>query len=324
VSHPRAFLVATSLLVVILASRSFAAPEAAAAPAPDPAKKAPTTGAKATTYEVRVRMERAGKTTFVPIGEVSRAADGTITMKARPAPALAALSDKLVAQWAAYKVPDVVRITESVASDTGMRPSYAKHSFDCKKDERLYGPAVVREWLRANNYEELGLSYLNFVVVQRGPEWPPGAHDRASKTIGVTKGTGEDVYGEGQGGERSVIVYAKVRSPTSPGPARASSTNPTVVLAGSNDQGHEEVGRFYIRADGNIRLEKVSAGDAFLREFSIVGRDDVDIGFYTPTGEWARVTVKKDAPHALEAFLLWREQYMFYDVSPAIDPASVR
>src|SRR5688500_9943021 len=101
-------LVSTCLVLATLASGAFATPK------PAPAKF--------------VVSEVLGNRT-VRVGEIVRAADGSVTATALPAPALDAITKQFVADWNAYKQPASVTITEHIAEHTGMHPAIKAHTF---------------------------------------------------------------------------------------------------------------------------------------------------------------------------------------------------
>ena len=157
-------------------------------------------------FTVRVKMISAGKVTLVPVGEVTRVGN-KVTLRALAAPSIDQLSDRFVAAWKAYARPARVTITESIASDTGMRPAHKDYSFTFTPKDPLYMAAVIKEFVGGLKYEALGMTSIHFIERDMTKEYPPGANDRAAQIINIRKGTTLDT----SGGFESFFIKAPVR-----------------------------------------------------------------------------------------------------------------
>jgi hypothetical protein len=108
---------------------------------------------------------------IVPVGEITRVPDGTVTATAVPAPALDAVTKKFVVDWAAYKQPTSVTLTDHIAEHTGMQPAYKPHTFTFTAKDKLFKAAVIREFLAKKGYvAKLGMITIKFVEFDSSAE----------------------------------------------------------------------------------------------------------------------------------------------------------
>lgn len=290
---------ATCLVLATLAGGAFATP-------------------RVTKYVV---SEYAGSGT-VRVGEVTRAADGTVTVKSLPAPSLDAVTNKFVADWNAYKQPASVTLTDHIASDTGMHPAVEPHTFTFTAKDKLYKAAVIREFLAKKGYDRarsLGMITIQFVEFDSSAEWPHGAHDRASTRSNFRKGETIDYHG----GVKTFWIGKQQRPYRVPDPGRKSASDPTIAVANGYHDGAMEIARMSLYEDGRIEVVPIYAKDRFETQFAKLAAEDTQVRTYVK-GEWKTFTVAKDSPFLLEAQLLEKEHYQPYEISPAIDPAKLK
>jgi hypothetical protein len=258
--------------------------------------------------------------TAVRVGEVVRAADGTVTLTAVPAPTLDAITKQFVADWNAHKQPASVTITDHIASDTGMNPAVEPHTFTFTAKDKLYKAAVIRDFLAKRGYvAKLGMTTLRFVEFDSSAEWPPTAHDRASTRSNFRKGETIDF----NGGEKTFWIGKQQHAYRSPGPGRKSASDPKTIVANGYHDGALEVARMRLFEDGRIEIVPVFAKDRFETQFGRFTAEDTKVRVYV-NGDWNDFTVAKDSPKLLEAQLLEREHYQPYQIVPTIDPAKLR
>jgi hypothetical protein len=281
--------------------------------------------ASPTTYSVRLRLTAAdGTSRLVPIGEVSRD-HGNVTYRQVAAPAVDKLTDDLVAAWKAYKRPARVKVTENIASDTGMKPSWDDHTFEFTSRDALYPAAVVKDFIEKHGYEGLGLSTIRFVEFDSTEESPRGADDASSRRFNFRKGTTLDTSG---GGYESVFVQRRVHPESSGTPMyvlRTSASQPALAVAQNNDDGLVELGHFKLYPDGRIVLEPIYLGKEVEERFArFADQQDIEVSLIKDAKDWTKRTVKRTSPWFLEAYLVDLEQREFYDISPPIDPALLK
>ena len=144
---------------------------------------AQTVSPKPDKFAVRVKMrDAAGKLTLVSVGELTRA-NGKVTARGLPAPAIDRLADDFIAAWKAYKYPPSVAVSESIASDTGMMPAYTNYTFTFTPKDRLYMPAVLREFVAKSGYEALGMTSVHFIDRDMTAEFPPNAQQNPGPIV---------------------------------------------------------------------------------------------------------------------------------------------
>lgn len=256
----------------------------------------------------------------VRVGEIMRAADGTVKAIAIPAPSLDAITKKFVADWNAYKQPTSVTLTEHIDSDTGMNPAIEPHTFTFTAKDKLYKAAVIRDFLAKQGYvASLGMITIKFVEFDSSAEYPPNAHDRASTRSNFRKGETIDW----NGGEHTFYIGKPQRPYRSPDPGRKSASDPTMAVANGYHDGTLEIARMRLFEDGRIEVVPVFAKDRFERQFGRFTAEDTKVRTYVK-GEWKEWVVAKDSPFSLEAQLLEREHYQPYQITPTIDPAKLR
>jgi hypothetical protein len=256
----------------------------------------------------------------VRVGEILRAPDGTVTTTVVPAPALDAITKKFVADWNAYKQPDSVTVTVHIEEHTGMHPAIKPHTFTFTAKDKLYKAAVIREFLAKHGYvAKLGMITIKFVEFDSSAEFPPNAHDRASKRSNFRKGETLDY----NGGEKTFWIGKQQRPYRQPIAGRKSASDPAIAVANGYHDGALEVARMRLFEDGRIEVVPVFAKDRFQRQFGTFAAEDTTVRAYV-NGEWKDWVVAKDSPHRLEAQLLEREHYQAYEISPALDPAKLR
>ena len=113
------------------------------------ALSAPSSGAvHATVFTVRVKT----KDGPVAVGEIERGADGKVKVRGLTAPSLDKLADDFATAWKAHVHPPSVSVTENIASDTGMRPAHTDYTFTFKPGDKLYLPAVIKQFAATKGY----------------------------------------------------------------------------------------------------------------------------------------------------------------------------
>lgn len=290
--------VAACLVLATLASGAFATPKTA------PAK-----------YVVHERTAKG----LVPVGEIARGAGGAITVTPLAAPALDAMTTKLVAEWSAYEQPASVKVTQHIAAHTGMQPQYVPHTFTFTDKDKLYKAAVIREFLEKRGYvATLGMEVIKFVEFDSSAEYPPMAHDRASTRSNFRKGTDPQFHG----GRHSFYIGKEIRPKRSPGAGRISASDKAFALAVGYDDGTLELARMDWFEDGKIVVTPVFAKDRLERAFPAT-LDDVTVRTIVKEA-WMERVVPKDSPRALEAAIVTQLEYMkAYEIKPVIDPATL-
>jgi hypothetical protein len=271
------------------------------------------------TWQARVRMVKAGKTSFVPVGEVTRGADGNVAIRGLPAPALDDVGRKLEKQWKELKRPEKISVTQTIASDTGMRPSYQPHTVTFEPKDKLFTPAVIKKFFEDHGYECPSLQLVKFVIYDESSEDPPLALDRSSKRSNFRKGDGEN--------QNVSQFYAKlkVRPTTSPGPLRNSASDPKLFVATDYDDGLEDIALLILNEDGTVTIQQRTAAANFEGQWNPGPQEDVEVATVNDAGEWGKIVVSKSSPKAVEAYVITRlERYGHYDVTPVIDPATLR
>ncbi|MEJ7602297.1 MAG: hypothetical protein WKG01_30650 [Kofleriaceae bacterium] len=300
-------LFAASLLA-LLASTSLAAPPKAA-----PANQ----------FTVRIKMrDKAGKLTLVPIGDITRV-NGKVTARGRKAPVLDKLADDFVREWKAYKFPPSVAVTQSVSSHTGMRPTYKDYTFTFTPKDKLYLPAVIRNFVAARGYDALGMSTIRFVTYDSTPEDPPDADDRASHHINIRKGDQLD----DSAGFVSFYISARVR-PISMGKPdgvlRVSASDPTLAVSQNQDAGTLDIAYMQVSKD-RVEIKPVYSGAWFEQSWSSFGMYEETVGLIRSSKDYTTKVVPKNSPLLLEARIVGTlERGPFYDVTPVIDPVIFR
>jgi hypothetical protein len=279
------------------------------------ALSAPTTE----TFTVRVKMDNPkGGVDFVPVGQIERA-NGKVTAKGFAAPALDKLSDDFVAAWKAHKWPASVEVSESISEHTGMRPEHKVHKFTFTKTDRLYAAAVIKQFIEKRNLEALGMSTVRFIEFDSTPEYPPGAHDRASQHINFRKGTKID----DDGGYTSFYIKQKIRTPSMGTPdyvLRPSKTEPALAVAQNFDDGTATIAIMKAFPDGHVDVEPWYAGTQFEGQFGGFGAADEYV-WLIRNGTWIEFKISKKSPLLLEAQIIGNlEHRHYYDVTPPVDP----
>jgi len=289
------------------------------------ATAAPVAKALPSTYSVKVKMaDKTGKITLIPFAEITRT-NGVVSTKVLPVPQLEALSKTFMTEWNAYKQPASVKITEHHPNNTGMRPVYSPYTFTFTPKDVLFKAAVVREFLEKKGYKALGMSTIDFVVWDASAEYPPGAHDRASTFSNFRKGTTLDYD---QSGAYSLFISKPIRPVRSGSEGRKSASDPHTYLATGYDEGEFEVARMILHSDGRIDVTPVTPAEVFASNFGTFStKEDIEIKtigddeYHT----WAKRTVPKTSTQLLEAYIIEHlEYYNDYDVTPVIDPQTVR
>jgi hypothetical protein len=280
---------------------------------------APTT--PAAQYTLRVKMKTATGFTFVPIAEVSRTG-GKVTTKALAAPALDKLADELEQRWRAWTAPASITITETLASDTGMRPQYRPYSATFTTKDGLYQAAVIKQFADKYGYSILGLSGVHFITYDASAEYPPNAHDRASTHSNFRKNTGKLDYDAN--GHNGVYLSISVRPASSIDDKRVSTSDPTIAIGHHYDDGTVQVGWLDLQQDGTITAHKTYLGQQFVEWFGAFAPQVASVPVYDH-GEYKYLEVKKDSAWNLEAQLVssWEGRNL-YDIAPAIDPVVFR
>lgn len=289
---------------------ALAATTATAAPATPPSQ-----------YTLRVKMKTATGFTFVPIAEVSRAG-GKVTTKALAAPALDKLADELERRWKTWTPPASITITETLASDTGMHPSYRPYSASFTAKDGLYQAAVIKQFAEKYGYSILGLSGVHYITYDASAEYPPNAHDRASTRSNFRKNTGALQYDTN--GHDTVFLSISVRPVSSIADKRVSGSDPTIAVGHHYDEGTVQVGWLDLQQDGTITFHKTYLGQQFVEWFGTFTAQDTDVAVYDHA-EYKYLKVKKDSAWNLEARLVssWEGGHLL-DIAPAIDPVVFR
>ena len=269
-------------------------------------------------FTVRVKLrDKAGRLTFVPIGDITRV-DGKVTARGRKAPVLDKLANDFVRAWKAYQHPPSVDVTESVASGTGMRPTYKAYTFTFRPGDRLYLAAVIKQFVAARGYEAPGMRTVKFITYDSTPEYPPHADDRGSEHINIRKGD----QLEDSAGYTAFHIQARVR-PTSmgnpEGVLRVSASDLTLAVSQNQDAGTLAIAYMLVFPD-RVEIQPIDAGAYFEQSFSSYGKYDEDVHLRRD-GEYEHVVVPKTSPLLLEARIVGSLEGQFYDVTPAIDPA---
>ena len=278
--------------------------------------------AHADKFTVRLKMQDAkGKLAYVPVGEITRT-NGKITSKSIPVPQIDKLATKFIADWNAMKRPPSVTVTETIASDTGMHPSWDKHSVTFTPKDKLYLPALVREFCAKRGYEPLGITSMTFIEFDSSAESPPGADDASSTRSNFRKGTGKELF---DGIDYfSFFIKAPLRKVSMGHPdgvLRASAKDPKLGVAQDQDDGKIVIVALTIYKDGRVELVPDPADKQFERNLSGMTNEEVDVSLITDATTWKHVKIKKSSPLFLEAYLVGvLEQNQFYDVQPVIDP----
>lgn len=274
-------------------------------------------------FSVQVKMEAKGVTTLVPVGEITRTADGKVTVRGLAAPALDRLADDFAAEWKAYSLPESVTITDTIPSSTGMRPAGGNdaRSMTFTPKDRLFPAAVIRQFVEKHGYNALGMSSVRFIEYDTSAENCHGCSDASQTNSNFRKGTELDL----RSGYDAFYISAPVRSGGNGNPTgvlRVSATDPTLAVSTDWDDGTAEIAIMKVFPDGHITLEKTYAGPLFLRTFGTYIPADVDVPVIENATTYTSRPVVKSSPLALEAYLVENfEHRHHYRVTPLIDPA---
>jgi len=282
------------------------------------ASSAPRSTAHPSVYTVRVKTTNGP----VAVGEIARGPDGKVVVRALAAPALDKLADDFDAAWKAHVRPPSVAVTENIASDTGMRPSHKDYTFTFKPGDKLYLPAVIKQFAEAKGYEVLGMKSVRFVDYDMTKEYPPGAHDRAAQIINIRKGTRLD---DG-GGYASFFVQQVVRTPNHGTPMfvqRQSATNPSLAVSQNYDDGTITLAWMKVFASGTVTVQTFHQGQQLVDHWGTYDpKREEEVSIVHAATTWKSYKVKPGTEWHLEGRLVGLlENHYFYDVTPAIDPA---
>lgn len=251
------------------------------------------------------------------MGEVTRAADGTVTARGLPAPALDDVGINFARAWAAHPKAAQVEISEVMLDGTGMRPHKVPVTVTFVPGDVLYWPAMMKTFAESQGLTSSGLSSAKFVIYDETRESPEDADDRGTKRSNFRKGTGAELFVHG---DEWIYVHLPVDEPT-PDVLRRSSSRPELALPRWHmDSGHI-VARVTFSRTGEPRIEPMLAGEQFTQRFA---RDEpsIELTLLQKDGSRLAVVVPKEDPRALEAHLVHTiEQFNCYIVTPAVDPA---
>ncbi|MEO8551186.1 MAG: hypothetical protein ABI678_14485 [Kofleriaceae bacterium] len=303
----------TSLALVLVVVAATLTAAAAPAVAPMPAH-----------YTFRIKtVSKAGATAFVPVGEVTRAPDGTITAKGIAAPSIDKLADGLVADWGKYKVPGSIEIVRYLPNGSYMRNTTTKRTVTFTPKDTLFKAAVLNRFLATYKYEALGMSTIDFIIhdTEDGPDKPIQAvHDGGSSFTNFRKNTELEF----NNGHRSFYIYAPVRPTSAGAPGPVSPTDKKLALSKGYDRGGVLIAWIDLTPDGSVTIHPNHTADLFETQVkSTLASDHISVAVYD-AGEYKYVDVAKTAKRFFEAAMVSVMEANGYDVTPGIDPGVFR
>lgn len=305
----------TCLVLVLVAVAATLTLPTAAAPAVDP---------KAGHYTFRIKtVSKSGAIAFLPVGEVTRTADGTITTKGIAAPSIDKLADGLVADWAKYKVPGSIEIVRYLPNGSYMSNTTTKRTVTFTPKDKLFKAAVLDRFLDTYKYEALGMSTVDFIIhdTEGGPEkqFTP-VNDGGSSYTNFRKNT-ELVF---DNGHLSFFIYAPVRPITAGASGPVSPTDKKLALSKGYDRGGVLIAWIDLTPDGSVTIHPNHTADLFETQVkSTLASDHISVAVYD-AGEYKSVDVAKAAKRFFEAAMVSVMEANGYDVTPGIDPGVFR
>jgi hypothetical protein len=262
------------------------------------------------------------KSGAVPVGEITRTADGKISAHGLPAPAFDDLGKKIEQAWRAYKRPDHVAVSEMHLLNSGMHHEEKKFTYTFDAKDRLFSVAVLKQFIEKQGYESPRMPYIQFVDFDRSAEGPEDAKDRGSTFSNFRKAT--DARFNFVDGKMLFPICKVVRKYRNPGRGRVSASDAKLAVAINVDEGQQEIARAWLYEDGRITVEARTAAATFEEDFGPGPREDVDLHLVQGDGSSKVTRVPKQSPQVLEAFIVaYLEGQKFYDITPEIDPAKV-
>ena len=279
---------------------------------------------KADHYTFRIKtVSKSGAIAFLPVGEVTRAADGTITTKGIAAPSIDKLADGLVADWARYKVPDSIEIVRYLPDGSYMRNTTTKRTVTFTPKDKLFKAAVLERFLGAHKYDALGMSTIDFII--HDTEGGPGAQvvavdDGGSSYTNFRKNTELEF----SNGHRSFYIYAPVRPKQAGAPGRLSATDKKLALDKPYDGGGVLIAWIDLTPDGSVTIHPNHTADLFETQFkSTLAADDISVAVYDG-GEYKYVKVAKTEKRFFEAAIVSLMNSNGYEVTPDVDAGVFR
>jgi hypothetical protein len=275
-------------------------------------------------YSFRIKtVSKSGAVAFVPVGEVTRAADGTVTAKGIAAPSIDKLADGLVADWSHYKVPDSIDIVRYLPNGSYMRNSTTKRTVTFTPKDALFKAAVLDRFLDAHKLDALGMSTIDFII-----------HDTeggAAKSIEVVDDGGagftnfrKNTVLELNDGHRSFFIYAPVRPIEVGAPGPVSPTDKKLAFSKRYDKGGVLIAWIDLTADGSVTIHPNHTAELFETQFkSTLAADQISVEVYDG-GVFKSVAVAKPDKRFFEAAVVSVLDSDGYDVTPVLDPAVFR
>lgn len=285
----------------------------------------PTSAApKADHYSFRIKtISKSGAVSFLPVGEVSRAADGTITTKGIVAPSIDKLADDLVAAWGRYKVPDSIDIVRYLPNGSYMRNTTTKRTVTFTPKDKLFKAAVLDRFLTAHKLDALGMSTIDFIIhdTEGGPEKQIVAvNDGGSSFTNFRKNTELEF----DNGHSSFFIYAPVRPAEVGAPGPVSPTDKKLALSKSYDRGGVLIAWIDLTPDGSVTIHPNHTAELFESQFkSTLAAEHISVAVYDG-GAYSYVEVAKAEKRFFEAAVVSVTNANGYVVTPDIDPGVFR
>ncbi|CAN5224394.1 hypothetical protein BH11MYX1_BH11MYX1_06880 [soil metagenome] len=272
-------------------------------------------------YAFRIKtVSRSGSIAFLPVGEVTRAADGTITAKGIAAPSIDKYADDLVADWARYKVPDSIEIVRYLPNGSYMRNTTTKRTVTFTPKDKLFKAAVLDRFLAARKLDALGMSTIDFIIhdTEGGPAQAIAAVDDGG--AGYTNFRKNTAF-EFDAGHLSFYIYARVRPVEAGAPGPASPTDKRLALSKGYDGGGALIAWIDLTPDGSVTIHPNHTAELFETQVkSTLASEHIGVSIYD-TGAYKSVEVAKAEKRFLEAAIVSVTQSSGYNVAPEIDPA---
>ena len=271
-------------------------------------------GPTAEHYTFRIRTSAGA----VPVGEVTRAADGSITAKGVAVPSIDKVTDQLVADWAAYKMPSSIEIVRYLPNGSYMANTTTKRTVAFTPKDALFKAAVLDRFLTAHKLDTVGMEQIEFIVhdTEGGQKGPEVVNDGGSSFTNFRKNTTLDF----NNGHRAFYIYVPIHPPVpGNGPSDAK-----LALERSYDRGGIQIAWIDLAADGTVTIHAQHTAEKFEAELkSALAATSLTIGLYD-NGEAKNVEIKQGDKRFFEAAIASVMNVNSYVVTPAPDPAVFR
>ncbi len=255
-----------------------------------------TLPASADRYRFQIKTSTGG----LPVGEVARAADGTITTKGLTAPSIDKVADALVADWARYKVPASIEITRYLPDSSYMHNTSTKRTVTFTPSDALFKVAVLERFLAARKLDALGMSSIDFIIhdVEGG-----NAHAIEVVDDGGVSYTNfrKNTTLRYDSGHLSFFISTIVRPTAAGAPGPVSPTNSKLALAKQYDSGGVLIAWIDLAQDGSVTIHPYHTAERFETQVaSTLAADSISVPVYD-AGEYKYLAVAKTDKHFFEA-----------------------